>query len=86
MYKIQKTPMAHKEAGYPLGQVQRGLDSDEWKPFDIVGAGTKEIRIDLNDGWFRVMYIAKFPEAVVFPSPLRGEGAPNGRRGESGSN
>jgi phage-related protein len=58
------TPMARKEAGYQLGQVQRGLEPDDWKPFDSVGAGTKEIRISLNDGWFRVMYIAKFPEAV----------------------
>jgi phage-related protein len=30
----------------------------------VVGAGTKEIRINQNDGWFRVMYVAKFPEAV----------------------
>ncbi len=29
-----------------------------------MGAGTKEIRIHLGDGWFRVMYVAKFPEAV----------------------
>ena len=41
-----------------------GLDPDDWKPFDGVGAGTKEIRINLDDGWFRVMYVAKFPEAV----------------------
>ena len=30
----------------------------------MVGVGTKEIRINLDDGWFRVMYVAKFPEAV----------------------
>lgn len=30
----------------------------------MVGAGTKEVRINLDDGWFRVMYVAKFPEAV----------------------
>jgi len=47
-----------------LGQVQAGLEPDDWKPFDVVGAGTKEIRINLDDGWFRVMYVAKFPEAV----------------------
>jgi len=29
-----------------------------------VGAGTKEIIINLDDGWFRVMYVAKFSEAV----------------------
>jgi phage-related protein len=29
-----------------------------------VGAGTKEIIIDFKDGWYRVMYVAKFAEAV----------------------
>ena len=47
-----------------VSQVQAGLEPDDWKPFDGVGAGTKEIRINLDDGWFRVMYVAKFPEAV----------------------
>lgn len=55
---------ARKEAGHQLGLVQAGLDPNDWKPFDMVGAGTKEIRINLDDGWFRVMYVAKFPEAV----------------------
>lgn len=58
------TPNARREAGRQLGQVQAGLEPDHWKPFDDVGAGTKEIIINLDDGWFRVMYVAKFPEAV----------------------
>lgn len=58
------TPDARKAAGHQLSQVQAGLDPDDWKPFDGVGAGVKEIRINLDDGWFRVMYVAKFPEAV----------------------
>ena len=29
-----------------------------------VGCGVKEIIIDQQDGWYRVMYIAKFDEAV----------------------
>jgi phage-related protein len=58
------TPDARREAGRQLGQVQAGLDPDRWKPFDDVGTGTKEIIVDLDDGWFRVMYVAKFPEAV----------------------
>lgn len=40
------------------------MEPDHWKPFDEAGAGAKEIIIDLDDGWFRVMYVAKFPEAV----------------------
>ena len=55
---------ARREAGYQLSLVQFGLDPDDWKPFDVVGAGTKEIRINLQDGWFRILYVAKFPEAV----------------------
>jgi phage-related protein len=55
---------ARKEAGYQLSLVQAGLDPDDWKPFDVVGAGVKEIRINLPDGWFRVLYVAKFAEAV----------------------
>lgn len=51
-------------AGRQLSQVQAGLEPDHWKAFDEVGAGTKEIIIDLDDGWFRVMYVAKFSEAV----------------------
>lgn len=58
------SPNARKQAGYQLDHVQSGAEPDDWKPFDIVGAGTKEIRINLDDGWFRVMYVAKFSEAV----------------------
>lgn len=58
------SPAARREAGHQLRQVQAGLEPDDWKPFDVVGPGTKEIRIHLEDGWFRVMYVAKFPEAV----------------------
>ena len=47
-----------------MNQIQSGIDPDDWKPFDDVGTGTKEIRLNQEDGWFRVMYVAKFPEAV----------------------
>jgi phage-related protein len=53
-----------KEAGFQLGKVQAGLDPTDWKPFDEVGAGTREIRIGDAKGIFRVMYVAKFEEAV----------------------
>ena len=53
-----------KEAGFQLGKVQAGLDPDNWKPFDEVGSGTKEIRIRENTGIYRVMYVAKFEEAI----------------------
>jgi phage-related protein len=53
-----------RSAGFQLGKVQAGLDPDGWKPFDDVGAGTKEIRIREASGIYRVMYVAKFEEAV----------------------
>jgi phage-related protein len=55
---------ARKEAGFQLGKVQAGLEPTDWKPFDEVGAGTREIRISDAKGTFRVMYVAKFEEAV----------------------
>jgi len=53
-----------KEAGFQLGKVLAGLEPADWKPFDEVGAGTREIRIADAKGIFRVMYVAKFEEAV----------------------
>ena len=29
-----------------------------------IGAGVNEIIVDTTDGWFRVMYVAKFEEAL----------------------
>ncbi|MBP0591036.1 type II toxin-antitoxin system RelE/ParE family toxin [Paraburkholderia sp. LEh10] len=55
---------ARRQAGFQLAKVQAGLDPDNWKPFDIVGAGTREIRIVEQEGAFRLMYVAKFVEAV----------------------
>ncbi|MES2770735.1 MAG: type II toxin-antitoxin system RelE/ParE family toxin [Pseudomonadota bacterium] len=53
-----------REAGFQLGKVQAGLNPDNWKPFDDVGKGTREIRIRDAAGIFRVMYVAKFEEAI----------------------
>jgi phage-related protein len=55
---------ARRDAGFQLGKVQAGNAPDDWKPFDDIGAGTREIRIREADGIFRVMYVAKFDEAV----------------------
>lgn len=55
---------ARREAGFQLGKVQAGLDPDDWKPFDDVGSGEREIRIKDSHGIFRVMYVAKFEEAI----------------------
>ena len=55
---------ARRQAGFQLGKVQAGLDPENWKSFDEVGAGTREIRIQEAAGAFRVMYVAKFEEAL----------------------
>ena len=55
---------ARREAGFQLGKVQAGIDPTDWKPFDYVGAGTREIRIKDASGIYRVMYVAKFDEAI----------------------
>jgi phage-related protein len=55
---------ARKEAGYQLGRVQLGLEPKDWKPMDAVGPGVREIRIREADGAFRVIYVAKFAEAI----------------------
>jgi phage-related protein len=55
---------ARRKAGFQLSKVQAGLDPDDWKPFGAVGYGTREIRIKEANGIYRVMYVAKFVEAI----------------------
>jgi phage-related protein len=44
--------------------VQNGRDPDDWKPMNTVGQGVKEIRVRDAVGAFRVVYVAKFADAV----------------------
>ncbi len=53
-----------REAGYQLERVQAGKDPTDWKPMPSVGLGVKEIRVRDDSGAFRVIYVAKFEEAV----------------------
>jgi phage-related protein len=55
---------ARREAGQQLFQVQLGLDPDDWKPMETVGPGVREIRIRDKRGIYRVMYVAKFADAI----------------------
>ncbi len=54
---------ARRESGHQLNRVQQGLDPKDWKPMTTVGVGVREIRIH-HDGEFRVLYVAKLPEAI----------------------
>ncbi len=55
---------ARSEAGHQLDLVQQGRPPDDWKPMSTIGTGVSEIRIRNKAGAYRVVYIAKFEEAV----------------------
>ena len=52
------------QTGFQLDKVQNGEDADDWKAMAAVGNGVHEIRVRDESGAFRLMYVAKFPEAV----------------------
>jgi phage-related protein len=54
---------ARRAAGFELHAVQRGFEPSDWKPMPAIGPGVKEIRIHVLGEW-RVIYVAKFQEAV----------------------
>ena len=53
-----------REAGYQLDRIQHGREPDDWKPMNAVGRGVREVRIRDAAGAFRVLYVAKFDDAV----------------------
>jgi phage-related protein len=55
---------ARREAGHQLDRVQHGQEPDDWKPMPTIGSGVREIRIRDAAGMFRVVYMAKFADAV----------------------
>lgn len=55
---------ARREAGFELSNVQAGLLPSDWKPMNTVGAGAVEIRIKDAAGIYRVIYVARFEEAI----------------------
>jgi phage-related protein len=57
-------PAARREAGHQIDQIQQGRDPDDWKAMTAIGQGVREIRIQQDAGAFRVIYVAKFEDAV----------------------
>lgn len=57
-------PDAKSESGFQIDLVQKGLEADDWKPMPSIGPGVQEIRIWDSTGTYRVIHVAKFPEAV----------------------
>ena len=61
---LRRFPLdARREAGLQLFLVQQGDDPDDWKPINV-GEGVREIRIREKSGAYRVMYVAKFADAI----------------------
>lgn len=56
-------PEAQDDAGYQLELLQRGREPRDWKPMPSIGLGVGEIRVRAG-GAFRVIYVAKFAEAI----------------------
>lgn len=56
--------MARREVGYQIDRVQNEHEPDDWKPMSSIGAGVQEIRIRDAAGAFRVVYVAKFTDAI----------------------
>jgi phage-related protein len=55
---------AMREAGHQLDKLQNGLEPNDAKPMTTIGAGVMELRIWDETGTFRVVYVAKFEDAV----------------------
>lgn len=55
---------ARREAGFQLDKVQHGEEPDDWRPMPSIGTGAVEIRISDKAGAFRVVYVAKFADAI----------------------
>lgn len=56
---------ARREAGHQIDLVQNGENPDNWKPMaTAIGPGAKEIRIQDESGAFRIVYVAKFDDAI----------------------
>lgn len=53
-----------QDAGYQLDKVQRGDQPDDFKPMSSIGKGVEEIRIRDDSGIYRVVYAARFAEAI----------------------
>lgn len=53
-----------RSVGYELFTVQAGREPSDFKPMPDVGPGVCEIRVRERSGTFRVIYVAKFDDAI----------------------
>jgi len=57
-------PAARLRAGHELFMLQLGREPADWKPMSSIGAGACEIRVRDEAGVFRVVYVAKWADAI----------------------
>jgi phage-related protein len=55
---------ARRDAGFQLRRVQQGRQPDDFRPMSTVAVGVEELRVWCEEGTFRVIYLARLPEAV----------------------
>ncbi len=53
-----------QDAGYQLHCVQMGNDPAHWDSYPEIGSGVKEIKLREGSDIYRVIYVAKFQDAV----------------------
>ena len=70
---------AKRELGYQLERVQDEREPADWKPMPSVGAGVNEIRARIG-GAYRVIYVAKFREAVYVLHAIQKKSSKTARR------
>jgi phage-related protein len=55
---------ATEDIGAELLSIQEGREPSSWKPMPTIGAGVNEIRVKDEGNANRVIYVAKFLEAI----------------------
>jgi len=70
---------AKRELGYQLERVQDEREPADWKPMPSVGAGVNEIRARIG-GAYRVIYVAKFREAIYVLHAFQKKSSKTARR------
>ena len=80
LVRVRAFPVdAKRELGYQLERVQDEHEPADWKPMPSVGAGVNEIRARIG-GAYRVIYVAKFQEAVYVLHAFQKKSSKTARR------
>lgn len=55
---------AQRVAGFNLKSIQRGLQPGDFKPMPSIGRGVEELRVWVESGTYRVIYLARLGDGV----------------------